>query len=123
MAGYADGEFVTIKYDSNAFNDVVGTDGEVSRSRSNDRRATVEVKLMQTSDSNDLLAALAVTDRTLSNGAGIGALMIRDQQGRAVYTASECWIMKEPDISVDRTPTERVWQIRVANLISFTGGN
>lgn len=123
ISGYADGEFLTLTMESDAFTDVVGTDGDVTRSKTNDRRATCTVKLMQSSDSNDLLSALYNTDQKAPNGAGVGAFLIKDRQGRSLFAATACWIMKAPDISLDRTATAREWTIRVAELERFDGGN
>lgn len=123
LSGYADGEFLTISFESNLFDDVVGTDGEVTRSKTNDRRATATVRLMSSSDSNDLLSALYNTDDRAPNGAGIGAFLVEDNQGRSVFSASEAWIQKAPDISFDRTANEREWTIRIARLEFFQGGN
>lgn len=123
ISGFADGEFIRIEKESDAFADVVGTDGEVSRSRTNDDRATVTVMLMQTSDSNVLLSALHNLDKETPGGAGVGVLLIRDAQGNSLYTASECWISKEPDVSFDREPTSREWTLRCADLIAVHGGN
>lgn len=123
LGGYADGEFLSISMESDGFSDKVGTDGEVTRSKTRDERANVEVKLMQSSDSNDLLSALHLSDLNAPNGAGVGAFLIRDRQGRTLYTGAACWIKKFPDASFDREATERVWPIRVANLLAFVGGN
>lgn len=123
ISGYADGEFVRIEKESDAFTDVVGTDGEVSRSKTRDDRGTVTFILMQTSDSNILLSALHQLDKNAAGGAGIGALLVRDAQGTSLYTASECWISKEPDVSFDREPTSREWTLRAAKLVSVHGGN
>jgi len=123
ITGWADGEFLTIEMTTDAFTSVVGTDGEVTRNRSNDNRATATVKLMQSSASNDLLSALYNTDRLARNGAGIGAFLVKDNQGRSLYAAAECWIRKHPDISFDREATAREWVIEIADLQVFTGGN
>jgi hypothetical protein len=123
ISGYADGEFLTIEQESDAFSDVVGTDGEVTRSKTKDNRATVTLKLMQTSDSNDALSALYNADRAASNGAGVGAFLVRDRNGRSLFTGDACWIQKAPDVSFDRAPTSREWVIRVADLLRFDGGN
>ena len=37
LKGYADGEFLRIEQEGADFTDVVGTDGEVTRSKTNDR--------------------------------------------------------------------------------------
>jgi hypothetical protein len=123
LSGFADGEFVTIEEDSNAFNDVVGTDGQVTRSKSNDRRATVTVKLMQSSPSNGVLSSLHQTDKNSPNGAGIATLEIKDKSGTSLHRAREAWIQKSPDVSYDREPTSREWPIRCASLQNFVGSN
>jgi hypothetical protein len=120
--GYADGEFLRIEFEGDAFTDVAGTDGEVTRSKTNDRRATATLSLMQTADANNLLAGLAELDRNSPNGAGVGAFLVRDRQGTAIYEASECWIQKTPDATFDREATPREWVVRIASLIDFTGG-
>jgi hypothetical protein len=123
VTGYADGEFFTLEMETDSFTDTVGTDGEVTRSKTNDRRATAHLKLMQSSDSNDLLSALYNTDLNAPNGAGVGAFLVRDRQGRALYTAAACWIQKPPPVAFDRTAKERDWTIRIGSLARFDGGN
>jgi hypothetical protein len=123
IEGWADGEFITIENESEAFTDKIGTDGEVSRSKSNDDRATATIKLMQTSSSNALLTGVYQLDRALPNGAGVGSFMVRDRQGTSLYAAAEAWIQKVPDVSFDREATTREWKIRLAKVNHFTGGN
>ena len=122
-SGYDDGEFCRIEQEADDFVDKVGTDGEVTRSKTNDRRATVSVILMQSSTGNALLSALNNIDRLSGNGAGVGPLLIRDKQGTSLYAAAECWISRPPNVSFDREPTAREWTIRVAQLERFDGGN
>ena len=122
-SGYADGEFLRVEQDSDDFVDVVGTDGEVAVGRTNDRRATITVLLMQTSDGNDVLSALSNLARSSPGLAGAGPLYIRDRNGRTVYRSSSCWIAKPPDASFDRTATSREWKIRCDRLVRFDGGN
>lgn len=122
-SGYDDGEFCRIENESDAFIDKVGTDGEVTRSKTNDKRATCSVILMQSSDGNALLSALHNVDLLAGNGAGVGPFLVRDTQGTALYAAAECWIAKAPDVSFDREPTAREWKVRIASLERFDGGN
>lgn len=121
--GYAEDEFLTIEQDSDDFEDVVGCDGEVTRSKTNDGRATVFVKLMQSATINAALSALNNIDKTAGNGAGVGPMLIRDTQGNALYTAEKCWIAKPPDVSFGKTAKERAWKFRCAKLIRVDGGN
>jgi len=122
-SGYDDGEFCRIEPESPDFVDKVGTDGEVTRSKTNDRRATCSVILMQSSTGNALLSALNNIDRLNGNGAGVGPFLVRDKQGTSLYAAAECWISQPPNVSFDREPTAREWTIRIANLERFDGGN
>ena len=122
-SGFDDGEFVRIEQEAEDFIDKVGTDGEVTRSKTNDRRATITILLMQSSDGNALLSGLNNLDRLAGNGAGVGPFLVRDRQGTALYAGAECWISKPPDVSFDREPTAREWTLRVASLERFDGGN
>lgn len=126
LSGYADGEFCRIEYESDSFNDVVGTDGEITRSKSNDYRATATIRLMQSSPANALLSALAATDRNAPGGAGVGPFLLQDQSNGAINTTrvgEKCWIRRMPVSSWDRTPTEREWQVRIARLEGAEAGN
>lgn len=122
-SGYDDGEFCRIEQEADDFTDKAGTDGEVTRSKTNDRRATISVILMQSSAGNALLSGLNNIDRLAGNGAGVGPLLVRDRQGTSLYAAAECWISKPPDVSFDREPTAREWTLRCANLERFDGSN
>jgi hypothetical protein len=122
-AGFADGEFLRIEQQTEDFVDVVGSDGEVAVSRTNDRRATITVLLLQTSDGNDILSALRTLSVQGTGLAGAVALYIRDRNGRSLYEADTCWIQKPPDVSLDRSATVREWTLRVDRLERVDGGN
>lgn len=122
-SGYADGEFCSIQQDTDDFTDVVGTDGEVARSKTNDNRATITISLMQTATANALLSVLSNIDKIASNGAGVGPLLIKDLAGTSLYAASKCWVAKAPDVTFDRGATSREWKIRCADLVRLDGGN
>jgi len=115
-AGFADGEFCRVEQETDDFLDVVGTDGEVTRSKSNDRRATVTLLLMQTSSSMQYLSGLSNLDRNTPNGAGIVPVMIRDRNGETIYEAEQAWVRRPPNASFDRQATTREWQIRCGQL-------
>lgn len=120
-SGHADGEFLRIEQESDDFEDMVGSGGEVVRSRTNDRRATVTLILLQTAAENDLLSAISAVQR--ETGLGAEPLLVKDSNGRALYKAETAWIRRGPDASYDRGPTSREWAIRCAELIRFDGGN
>jgi len=123
IEGFASGAIVTIEQLTDDYLEVVGTTGEVVRSRSNDRRATVTIRLMQTSPSNDILSAISNADLNAPNGVGVTSLYIRDMNGRALYSAASCWIARPPQVTFDQTAQPREWLVRCAELVRLDGGN
>lgn len=121
--GFQDGEAFTLEPATETFTMVVGADGKVARSKTLNRTAKLTLNLLQTSATNDQLAVLHNGDRDAPNGAGIVELYIRDRNGRALYTAAQCWVSKAPDVTFDREATARVWEISIARLERFDGGN
>lgn len=126
--GWADGEYVRIEQESDDFSDTVTTDGNVTRSKTNDRRATVTFILLQSSLSNEVLsyirnAGINGFDTDGNEATGVGALVIKDLNGNSIFQAENAWISKPPDISFDREPGSREWTIRCAQLVRFDGGN
>jgi hypothetical protein len=122
-SGFAEGELVRVVMVEDAFKEYIGADGGVSRAATHDRRADVEIRLAQTSPTNDALSALLNKDLNAPNGAGVGALEIADLQGTSLHYASKCWIVKSPDAPYDREVKERVWKIRCADMQNFVGGS
>jgi hypothetical protein len=123
-SGFNEGEFLTIEQSAPDYEVVVGTDGEVGRSRTNNRHAVIKVKLMQTSGGNTLLSALLNLGILARNGSDVGALMVRDRiSGLCTYTAAECWISKPPDVSLDNKITPREWTLECAQLIRVDAGS
>lgn len=120
--GYADGEFIKIDRDAQAYTDVVGTDGAVTRARQWDQRATCTFTTMQEAAVNAILSTLLLADQNSDNGAGIGPFLLKNRAGLTVHAGAECWIAKMPDVSLDKGATGRAWMIRIPSLKSFEGG-
>ena len=99
----------------------MGTDGEGTRSKSNDRSGQVEVTLMQTSLSNDFLSQIAIADE--QENAGLGPLLIKDVNGTFLAAAEQAYIKKISDAENARESGPRTWIIETDNLQLFVGGN
>lgn len=121
--GYADGEFCKIHKNTDDFIMVVGTDGSVTRSNTNDDSHEVTITLMQSASANNALSALRNLDKITPNGAGVGPLLIRDRQGTTVFAAAHCWIAGPPDAVFDRGATGRAWKIHTSDMLRNDGGN
>lgn len=123
MSGFADGTFVTIDNNEDAFTLQMGTDGDGTRSKSNNQSATISVSLMQSSDTNILMSALHNTDINTPGGDGIVPLLIKDLEGTTLYTAEKAWIKKAPSAEFAREATAREWTIETDKLVRVDGGN
>ena len=123
-SGYADGEFLTIVQETPDYETVVGTDGEVSRSRTNNRHATIMVKLAQTSQGNTLFSTLSNAGLLAANGADIGPMLVRDRvSGTCIYTAGNCWVSEWPTVSYDNKITMRNWTLECDDLVRVDTGS
>lgn len=121
--GFAENSLVKAVRNAEGFKIKVGADGEVTRSKTNNKTGIVTFSLMQTSAINAALSALYILDENAPNGAGVGALLIRDRQGSSLHTSAKCWIKKLPDTEYAAEATERTWEIECADLNGFIGGN
>jgi hypothetical protein len=123
QGGYADDEVMTLEWEGDFFEDFIGADGEVTRSNTNDFRATVTLRYAITADANDRLSALLQADLAAPNGAGAGIFTARDKEGRMIITSERSWIMGYPQVKGAKTVQVNEWKIRLANArASFVGG-
>jgi len=121
MQGFTEGTFVNIVRAEDSFTMVVGADGEPTRSKTNNRSATIEITLKQSSDSNDYLSQLMIADET--GGNGVVPINIIDNSGRTIVTALEGWVKKPADAGFGRDAEDRTWSIDCGSLDIFIGGN
>lgn len=121
ITGFADGTFVNIEWDEDAWNKVTGADGLVSRAKTNNYSGAVTVTLLSTSLGNDVLNSVARRDRRNSTGAT--TLLVKDASGRTVWSAENAWIRQLPAQEFSKEISEREWIIDCANLSGDIGGN
>lgn len=123
MTGWADGEFITVAFNANLYETIVGTDGDTTRVKVLDGSAIMTCKVMQTSRFNDFLSALVVLGRSSNGGADIFPVIFKDRGGTTLFTSPKCWIVKIPDMSRDKTAKAHEWQIFCTDAKMFLGGN
>lgn len=119
MTGFADGSFVTVRQNSEAFTLQIGADGEGVRSKTNNNSGQIEIVLQQGSDENDFLSELAIADK-LSNG-GVVPVLVKDNLGTSLHAAESAWVRKLPDSDYARETGSRTWLLETANLNTFVG--
>ena len=122
ITGFADGDFITAKYDEDRYIKKIGADGEVGRSRTASRAGTIEIVVSATSKANDELSALF-------NFAQIGGIdppvpiAVADLSGRALCLASKAWVKTAPDMKFSKEIAENTWVMDAADLTFTFGGN
>ncbi len=120
-SGFGENVFLKITHEEGRRGSKSGADGEIVTWKTNSRKGMMEITLLQTSEGNTRLAALAEVDQKLSNGAGIGPFMVKDRTGTTLMTG-QCWIEKLPDPEFGKEATERVWTLGLDIETDFPGG-
>ena len=109
-------------YASDMVTSQVGADGEVARSRNSDRRVTIEITLLGTSPSNDVLSGLVVADEL--SGSAMFPITIQDLRGTTMFLAAQCWVKRKPDVGFGAELATRTWQFEAgAPSVHHVGGN
>jgi hypothetical protein len=111
IKGFYEGDdVVDIEFDADQFNDVAGAKGDVVRAQTNDNRATVTVKLLQTSESNKDLTTVYNADREL--GTGVAPLIIQDKETGETYVGNNAWIRKYAKVTRGQGVNSMDWVFR-----------
>lgn len=121
MHGFADGTFVNVERNEQAYNLKVGVDGEGTRAKNNNRSGKITITLMQSSESNDVLSSFATADE-LSN-TGVVPFLMKDNLGRTVCTALSCWVQKVANSEMAKEVGMRTWVLESDEVTILVGGN
>lgn len=121
ISGLADGTFINVVRDEQAYNKITGADGTTSRSRTANKAGAITVTLQQTSPSNDVLTGFMLADE--AGDQGVVPVFIKDTYGRTLHAASSAWVQQMPDQDFSKEVEERGWVLDCARIDSFVGGN
>lgn len=119
--GFAGDEAITIEYQEDDCTEVIGADGEVTRSINPRENVHITVNLAQSSSVNDQLSAIRTADRL--TGAGVFPFTIRDGSGRTLLFAPTAAIMKPPTVGLGKTLKDRTWVFMTGPCTMHIGGN
>ncbi len=122
ITGFAEGDdAVTIEYQSDLFNTVVGADGQGVASRIKDNRANMTLRLLQTSPSNDFLSGILTA--YMAEVYTPLPIIIRDAAGNSLHGAPTSYITARPTISYGQNQTSRDWVLGALQMQSFIGSS
>lgn len=120
LSGFADGTFVSVERAVETFSKVVGAGGEVARVKSADRSGTMTITLLQSSNSNMVLNALADADE--QSGAGTFSIQIKDLTTGGDIQATDAWIKGKPKVEYGKDLSNREWVFEFASVSINPGG-
>lgn len=121
VTGFMEDSFVELERATNSFDKLVGADGEVARSANADKSGTLKIKILQTSLSNDVLSSELIADE--ASNINTKPCMVKDGSGRTLWSTSESWIMKHPNVVFSKGVEGREYAIEAGEWIAFAGGN
>lgn len=120
FTGFADGDFLEITGED-GFEMREGADGSEDRVNKNKRGKDVNITLMNTSITNDALAAAYESDQLSNNGKG--PLNIKDLNGTMILFSEQAYIKKNADKSLSDSAGTITWNLRAPNAIYNPGSN
>lgn len=121
VTGFADGTFVKVAMDEDAFSLHIGADGESTRVKNANLAGKFTITLMASSAANDYLSGLATADRV--SGTGTFVVLVKDNRGTSLHTAATAWVSKVPEAEYAKDgPGHREWVIQTDELLSYVGG-
>ena len=122
MIGLAPDTFVNVEPLSDMVTSRSGADGEVARSRNNDRRMRVTITLLGTSPANDILSGLVAADEL--SGSAMFPITVQDLRGTTNFLAPQGWIARKPNISLGGEVGDKEWIFETgAPSVYHIGGN
>lgn len=119
VEGYAEGSFVNVEYNEDLFSLQIGSDGESSRSKSNNRSARITVNLMPGAAANIGLGAALAADKAA--GAGVFPLALTDLSTGSSFIAEGAWIVRDPGYDFQTEAQARQWIFETDNLEAVYG--
>jgi hypothetical protein len=121
IEGIPEGTFVDVKKDLMPFTAVRSTDGAVARTKVINTTYTIELSIMQSSPSNDMLTRLWQLDELTSQGKF--PLLIKDTRGTGYFFSTETWIEGVPTLNFSSIRESQVWTLRSDMGYLHIGGN
>lgn len=121
LTGFADGTFMNLERTEDTFTESTGASGETSRAKSNNRSASLELTLQQTSPSNDVLSIAHSQDEKAN--AGVGEVLVKDAKGTTLVVSPAAYVKKPPAVEYGKEITGRAWTLFLSECEIFVGGN
>lgn len=123
VGGYSESDMVSVEPAAEALTMYTSADNKPTLIFNANNSATVMLTLNQTSASNDVLSWLYEELKARKSPDKLFSVMIKDQNGRSMYTSAQAFIGKRPTASFSNSMNNREWTILCADMQQFSGGN
>lgn len=118
LHGFADGDFVSARYDEDRYSKIKGVDGEVTRIRTLSTSGAIEFTLMASSSANDELNSFNPDYGYI----GVAPITVADLSGRTVISASASWLKTAPPVAKGKEIGEYKWVFDCSEMEIVYGG-
>ncbi len=122
ISGFADGDFISVEFDSDDYEKKVGSQGDVAITRIHNPLATVTLRLLQHAPSNDDLSALRDSGMAATASGFASAFSLRDNSGTTILQGT-AFVMKRPAVAFGNAGGTREWVLAVIVSDANIGGN
>lgn len=110
IEGFAPDSFLRLQRTSPLVTPVVGAGGQVALTRNADKTGTIEIELMQTSLSNQMLSAIQAKQDDMELEVDIASnFVIYDPSGSVLATGINAWLQELPQIELGRDQNSKTW--------------
>ncbi|WMU95500.1 hypothetical protein [Escherichia phage pEC-M719-6WT.1] len=110
IEGFAPDSFLRLQRTSPLVTPVVGAGGQVALTRNADKTGTIEIELMQTSLSNQILSAIQAKQDDMELEADISSnFVIYDPSGSVMATGINAWLQELPQVELGRDQNSKTW--------------
>lgn len=110
IEGLAPDSFLRLQRTSPLITPVVGAGGQVALTRNADKTGTIEIELMQTSLSNQMLSAIQAKQDNMELEEDISSnFVIYDPSGSVLATGINAWLQELPQIELGRDQNSKTW--------------
>lgn len=123
ISGYSEGGFLTVTRIVPHATLTNGADGSNARVVRAVKNCDVNLTLMQTSESNDVLTQLLSMDESTRDGSDVFSIYIKDNTGRTKMFSPAAFIGTNPENSYSEEINGREWVIHAINMEEHLGGN
>ena len=121
ISGYTEGTFIEVARNEPTWSMIVGSDGLVTRSKTNNFSGTLTITLKQSSPSNDVLSGFLALDEATNSG--IVPVLVKDISGNSIYFSARAWINQYPNSTFGKDITDRTWTLSMDEADIFVGSN